>query len=121
MKKILIIEDDQFLVDAYKTKLSHIENIKVTTARDGKEALDSINTDKPDVIILDLLTPNLDGFGFLEGLRVQNIKIPVLVASNLGSEEDIKKAMDLGAQGYFIKSNSSIQDIINKIMDMAGK
>lgn len=121
MKKILIIEDDQFLVNAYKTRLSHNENLKVTTVRDSKEALDLLVTDKPDAIILDILTPNLDGFGFLEALKSQNITIPVIVASNLGTEKGIKKAMDLGARGYFIKSDSTIQNIIDKIMSITEK
>lgn len=115
MKRILIIEDDQFLTEAYKAKLSHHKTIKIDIARDGKEALEKIAAEKPDALILDLVMPNLDGFGFLEILKANNSNIPVLVASNLGAPEDVKKAMELGAKDYFVKSDASVNDIINKV------
>lgn len=115
MKRILIVEDDQFLTEAYKAKLSHHKTIKIDIAQDGNEALEKIKTQKPDAIILDLVMPNLDGFGFLETLKNNNVTIPVLVASNLGSPEDVKRAMDLGAKDYFVKSDASVKDIIDKV------
>jgi DNA-binding response OmpR family regulator len=117
MKRILIIEDDQFLTEAYKAKLSHHKTIKIDIARDGNEALEKIEAEKPDAIILDLVMPNLDGFGFLEILKANknNSNIPVLVASNLGGSEDVKRAMELGAKDYFVKSDASVKDIIDKV------
>lgn len=117
MKRILIIEDDQFLTEAYKAKLSHHKTIKIDIARDGNEALEKIAAEKPDAIILDLVMPNLDGFGFLEILKTNknNSNIPVLVASNLGGSEDVKRAMELGAKDYFVKSDASVKDIIDKV------
>lgn len=118
MKQILIIEDDQFLIEAYKAKLSHHKTIDIAIALDGKEALDKIEERKPAAIILDLVMPNVDGFAFLEELKKRDIKIPVLVASNLGSPEDIKRAMELGAKDYFVKSDASVQDIIEKVTNI---
>jgi DNA-binding response OmpR family regulator len=119
--RVLIVEDDQFLIDAYRAKFGHINNIDIDFARDGDEAFDKIKQNKPDSVILDLLLPNLDGFGLLKKLREERIEVPILVASNLDSQDSIKKAMDLGAKDYFIKSNASIQDIVQKVMNiMAG-
>lgn len=118
MKKVLIVEDDQFLADAYKAKFKHYPAIKIDIARDGGEALDKVVKDKPDAIVLDLVMPNVDGFAFLRSLQESKITVPVLVASNLGSQEDIKRAIDLGAKDYFVKSDSSVEDIIDKITNI---
>jgi DNA-binding response OmpR family regulator len=116
MKKVLIVEDDQFLIDAYRAKFSHFSDIVIDVARDGEEALAKVNTDKPSAIILDLVTPNLDGFGFLKALHDKVTTIPILVSSNLDSQEDIRQAIDMGAQDYFIKSNSTVKDIVDKVV-----
>lgn len=118
MKRVLIIEDDQFLVDAYQAKFGRLEGIDIDIERDGNEAMQKIKQNKPDAVILDLLMPNLDGFEFLKQLKEEHIEVPILVASNLGSVDDIKKAMDLGVNDYFIKGNTSIQAIVQKIKDI---
>jgi DNA-binding response OmpR family regulator len=116
MKKVLIVEDDQFLANAYRAKFSHYSEIEIDIARDGNEALEKVTLEKPDAIILDLVMPNLDGYGFLKTLRERATSIPILVSSNLDAQEDIKRAIDLGAQDYFIKSDSSVKDIIDKVI-----
>jgi DNA-binding response OmpR family regulator len=121
MKKILIVEDDQFLVNAYQEKFSKIEDIKINIALDGNQGLESIRNDKPDAIILDLAIPNLDGFQLLKTLKDEDINIPILVASNLSSKNDIKRATDLGVTTYFIKSDCSIKKIIDKTIELAKK
>lgn len=118
MKKILIVEDDQYLIDAYQAKLGHNKAIKIEIARDGNEALDIITTGKPDAIILDLVMPNLDGFNFLRELKDKHISIPIVVSSNLDSPQDVKVAMDLGAKDYFTKSDSTVKDIVDKVMSI---
>ena len=118
MKYVLIIEDDQFLADAYRAKFRNVKDMRVDLACDGNEALTKIKQQRPDAIILDLLMPNLDGFGLLIKLRDDKLDIPVLVVSNMDTDEDIKKAMDLGAKDYFIKSNTPIQDIVQKVTDL---
>lgn len=115
MKRVLIVEDDRFLAAAYKAKLSHIKNIIVDIALDGKQALNKIITNKPDGMILDLILPEMDGFELLRSLKDKNINIPTLISSNLDTDKDKEKAMALGIKGYFVKSNSSIKDIVNKL------
>ncbi|HWZ66083.1 MAG TPA: response regulator [Patescibacteria group bacterium] len=118
MKNILIVEDDQFLNDIYRARFNSYKNIKIEIARDGNEAFDIITKAKPDAIILDLVMPNLDGYGFLQKLKDANITVPILVSSNLDSQDDIKRAIDLGAKDYFIKSDSTVKDIVDKIMSI---
>ena len=116
MKQVLIVEDDQFLADSYRAKFSNSNIIEIDIARDGQEALTKIQAKKPDAVILDLVMPNLDGFSFLKALNKLKISIPILVASNLDSQDDIKQAIDLGAKDYFIKSDSTIKDIVDKVV-----
>jgi DNA-binding response OmpR family regulator len=120
MKKILIVEDDQFLTDAYYARFSYDKTVKVKVdvARDGNEAFSKIINDKPDVVILDLVMPNLDGYGLLQALKNAKVSLPILVSSNLDSQEDIRRAIDLGARDYFIKSDSTVQDIVDKALSI---
>lgn len=120
MKKILIVEDDEFLVDAYKVKLKK-ENFSIQIAMDGQEALETIKTSPPQLIILDVIMPKKDGFEVLKDLKGNDAtkSIPVLVASNVGEETSIQKALDMGAESYFIKSDISIQDLVNMIKKYA--
>ncbi len=110
-KKILIVEDERPLAHALELKFSH-EGYGVTIATDGAEALKIANAGTFAVILLDLIMPNLDGFGFLEHMKK---KTPVIVLSNLGQDEDKQRAKALGAAGYFVKSNTPITEIIAKV------
>ncbi len=116
MAKILVAEDDKFLANAYRVKLSK-GGFEIKIASDGQEALDSLEAFTPDVILLDLMMPVKDGFAVLEELKKNDKwkKIPVIVASNLGQKEDIDKSMALGAVDYIVKSQIPINDIIAKI------
>lgn len=120
MKNILVVEDDKFLMDVYIAKLSTQSDLSVQVAHDGNEALEAIKNTKPDAIILDLVMPNLDGYKFLEELGKLKLGIPVLVASNLDSGEKIEKAMELGASDFFVKSDTTIEEIVNKVRALAG-
>jgi len=116
MAKILIVEDDKFLANAYRLKFSKA-GYEIKIASDGQDAIDSLNTFTPDIILLDLIMPIKDGFAVLEELK-KNDKwksIPVVVASNLGQKEDIDKSMALGATDYIVKSQIPINDILVKI------
>ena len=114
--KVLIAEDDTFLASAYKLKLGKA-GYEIELASDGDEALMKLGSFRPDVILLDLVMPNKDGFTTLEEIKADDsIKdIPVIVASNLGQQEDIDKAMKLGATDYVIKSDLSMNEVIEKI------
>ncbi len=116
MAKILVAEDDKFLANAYRVKLNKA-GYEIKIVSDGQEAIDSLETFTPDVILLDLIMPIKDGFVVLEELK-KNDKwknIPVIVASNLGQKEDIDKSMALGAIDYIVKSQMPINDVLVKI------
>lgn len=121
MKKVLIVEDDQFLANAYKLKLTK-SGYEVSVATDGEEALDQMAQSVPDIVLLDLIMPNMDGFAALDAMKKdEKLKdIPVVVASNLGQKEDIERAKSLGAMDFIIKSNVSIEDIVNKVKSVIG-
>lgn len=116
MKKILIAEDDQFLVNAYQVKLTKA-GFEVKIARDGQEAINTLSTFIPDLILLDIIMPVKDGFGTLKELKENPLwsKIPVIVASNLGQKEDLEKSKKLGAVDFIIKSDLSLENLITKI------
>jgi len=118
--KILIAEDDGFLATAYRVKLVK-EGFDLQIASDGEEALNILKTFVPDVIVLDLVMPRKDGFATLEEIRKQPIfkDIPIIVASNLGQQDDIDRAMALGAQDFITKSNLSMSDLITKLNNIA--
>jgi CheY-like chemotaxis protein len=115
-KKILIAEDDKFLANAYRIKLEK-EGFAINIVENGQELLDLVSKLKPDIILLDLLMPVMDGFEALEKLKAEEStrKIPVLITSNLGQQSDLDKGLALGADDYIIKSNISLKEVIEKI------
>jgi sigma-B regulation protein RsbU (phosphoserine phosphatase) len=116
MKKILIAEDDKFLSSAYRLKLTKA-GFEVTIASDGQQLLDILKNYFPDLILLDLVMPIVDGFDALKEIRA-NPKfksIPIIVASNLGQKEDSDRAKALGATDFVIKSDLSLDMLIEKI------
>jgi DNA-binding response OmpR family regulator len=116
MKKVLVVEDDTYLANAYRVKLTKA-GFDVQLAYDGDEAIDKVATFNPSIILLDLVMPKKDGFATLAELKAneQWKKIPVIVASNLGQKEDIEKAKKIGATDFFVKSDISLNEIIEKI------
>ncbi len=117
--KILIAEDEKPMAHALEIKFK-AAGFDVKTVFDGQEALKTLETEKFDLMILDLIMPRLDGFGVLTALKGKNVTMPVIVASNLGQVDDINRSKDLGAVDYFIKSNVSISDIIQQIKNRLG-
>ncbi len=117
--KVLIAEDDKFLVSAYRLKLEK-EGVEVEIALDGEEALEKLKSFKPDVMLLDLMMPKVDGFEVLERLKKEGgIQIPIIVASNLGQAEDVERAKKLGAVDYVVKSDIALDDLIAKVKSYA--
>jgi len=114
--KILIIEDDRFLRELMVRKLK-MENFEVVEAEDGAEGLKKIKEEKPDLVLLDLILPEMDGFEVLEQKRKdEEIKnIPVIILSNLGQKEEIDRGLQLGAKDYLVKAHFSPSEIIEKI------
>lgn len=117
-KKILLVEDDKILAKLYQTKFQK-EGFEIQLAYDGQEGLDKLKSFEPSIIILDLIMPRLDGFGFLEKFQTDAVlskkKIPILVLSNLGQDSDIKRAQDLGAVDYFVKADISLVQMVEKV------
>jgi DNA-binding response OmpR family regulator len=115
-KKILVAEDDKFLIKVYESKLFK-EGYIVKISTNGEEALKDIKEMKPDLILLDLIMGKKNGFEVLAEMQKDSElrKIPVIILSNLGQDEDLKKGLDLGAHDYIIKSNASISEVVEKI------
>ncbi len=117
MKKILIVEDDTFLKNLAAKKLTS-EGYEVTTAGNADEANAAVEKDIPELILLDLLFPgNTDGFGMLEKIRANDKMktVPVIIFSNLSDEKDMEKAKALGATDYMVKSNFTLDELVEKI------
>lgn len=116
MKKVLIVEDDSFLQGLEASKLEK-SGFAIITASSGEEAMQKINEPNIDIILLDLILPNFDGFEILKKIReTENLKnTPVIVFSNLSDEESLKKSTDLGATDFMVKSNFTLDELIKKI------
>ena len=112
-KRILIVEDERPLAHALELKFTH-EGFQTTIATNGRDGLEKAQKESFDMILLDLIMPEIDGFAFMEQLGK---KVPTIVLSNLGQDEDKARATELGAVGYFVKSNTPITDIIKKVRE----
>jgi len=115
-QKILIIEDDKFLRELIVRKLNE-EGFDVSEAVDGEEGIKKVKQEKPDLILLDLILPGMDGFEVLSQIKNDSglSSIPVIILSNLGQKEDIEKGMRLGAVDYLVKAHFEPNEIIEKI------
>lgn len=115
MKRILIAEDEEILSNVLKDTFV-AAGWEVETAKDGQETIDVLNTKKFDVVLLDLLMPKKDGFEVLEEVQKNSdLKdLPIVILSNLGVDQDIKKAMELGAKDYYIKTQHPMSEIVEK-------
>lgn len=118
-KKILIVEDEKPMAKALELKLTR-EGFEAKAVFDGEKALKILESETFDLILLDLVMPNLNGFGVLTELKARNIKTPVIVTTNLSQEEDEKKAKELGATDYLVKSDTSIIEVVNFVKKTLG-
>ena len=114
--KILLVEDDAMIVEMYKNRLEE-EDFEVLTTDKGSEVLEIAIKEKPNIILLDVILPELDGFSVLQMLKNNNQTkdIPVMMLTNLGQEGDQNKGMNLGAVQYFIKSQHTPSDVLVEI------
>lgn len=116
MKSILLVEDDPFVVDIYTTKLQK-QGFLVEVAEDGKKALKKLKEKKPDLLILDIVLPNLNGWELLRKIRtelgLEDLKVVVL--SNLSQKNEVQKSLEFGAIKYFIKANFTPGEVVEEI------
>ena len=115
-KRVLLVEDDRFLRRACEASLRQ-RGLTVVTAADGEEALRLARTEAPDLVLLDLLLPKLTGLEVLRTLKAEDATraIPVLVLSNSSREEDVQRVLKLGAVGYLVKANLSLQELGERV------
>ncbi len=114
--KVLLAEDDLFFQNFYSRKLTE-HGFQVEVAGDGNEALQKMMANKPDIMLLDLIMPNRDGFEVLtEVAKHESLKkIPIIIFSTLGQESDIEKAKQLGATGYVNKTFFDFDNLLAKV------
>lgn len=115
-KTILIVEDDKFLRELIAQKLSR-EGFGVLEAVDGEQGIEQIREKKPDLVLLDLILPGMDGFDVLAKIKEEPTlaAIPVVILSNLGQRDDIERGLQLGAKDYLIKAHFTPGEVIDKI------
>ena len=119
--KILLIEDDSFLSGMYDTKLK-LEGFDVVLAEDGAKGLELAVSQGPDIILLDIILPKMDGFTALKHLKenMETKKIPVILMTNLGQKEDVERGIALGAQDYLVKAHFRPSEVVEKIRQYLG-
>ena len=116
--KVLIIEDDAFLQKILVTKFTK-EGFDVVNTGDGAEAIPMMKAESPAFVLLDLILPNMNGFEVLAEMMTDDVlkKIPVFVLSNLGQEEDMTRAKDMGAIDFLVKTDMSINEVVQKVKE----
>ncbi len=118
--KILIAEDEKPIAKALSLKLEHA-GYEVMVVGDGRQAIDQLEKGGFALVLMDLIMPNLDGFGALEEIKNKGINVPIIVLSNLSQEDDLKKVKELGAKGYFVKSNTPLAEVVTQVGEMLRK
>ena len=119
---ILLVEDDSFLAGMYVAKLN-LENFNVQLAHDGEKGLKMAKEGQPDIILLDIILPKMSGFDVLKDLKgdKKTKDIPVILLTNLGQRDDVKKGLDLGATDYLIKAHFMPSEVVEKIKKLVKK
>jgi len=116
MKKILLVEDDPFLIEIYSTKLKEA-GFQVDTAEDGDTALRKVKENLPELMLLDVVLPNFNGWEILRKIKedkeIKSVKVVIL--SNLGEKEEIEKGINLGATKYLVKAHYTPSEVITEV------
>lgn len=114
--KVVIVEDEKMLADMYTTKFS-MEGFDAHKANDGQVGFELVKSSRPDIVLLDIIMPKIDGFAVLRMIRAEPTTkdIPVILLSNLGQDEDIKKGKEYGATDYFVKANHTPAEVVQKV------
>ncbi len=114
--KILLVEDDSFLLGMYAAKFE-LEGYKVTMAEDGEKAIRAALKEPPDIILLDIILPKLNGFDVLKQLKAESStsKIPVILLTNLSQRDEVEQGLKMGAIDYLIKAHFMPSEVVEKI------
>ncbi len=119
--KVLLVEDDPFLVDIYVTKLKE-QGYSAVQVTDGEKVLEQVRKEKPDLVLLDIVLPHMDGWEILSQLKADNElkNTKVVVLSNLGQKEEVEKGLQLGAERYLIKAHYTPSQVVEEIKKIFG-
>ncbi len=122
MSKIILVEDEQILQKALSIQLLSA-GFEVLTASNGETGLELVKKELPDLVLLDILMPKMNGFQVLEELKKnkETAHIPVIVLSNQGQEEEKQKGLKLGAADYYVKSSTDLTDLTEKVKSVLAK
>lgn len=122
MKKILLIEDDKFISEMIVRKLKEAGLI-VDLASDAETGMVKVQEDKPDLILLDIVLPGMDGYECLEKLKAdkESSSIPVLILSNLGQKDEFERGLKLGAKDFWVKAQHDLDEIVQKAKQILGE
>lgn len=115
-KKVLIVDDDEFLLDMYVVKFKE-SGFEVDVAQNGEEALEKARTTNPDIILLDIVMPKVDGFDVLRTIKKDKLapNAAVFVLSNLGQKEDTDRGISLGAVDYIVKAHFTPSEVVARV------
>lgn len=121
-KSILLVEDDEFLAELYATKLK-LEGYEISLASDGEKGLKMVKEKMPDLVLLDIILPKMDGFEILKAIKAdKDLKnIPVILLTNLSQKDEVKKGLELGANDYLIKAHFMPSEVVRKIEQTLSK
>ena len=116
--RVVLVEDEEVLLEVLESKLKK-EGYEVFSAKDGVAGLDLVNAIRPDIILLDVVMPRMDGFEVLEHLQKDEelAKIPVIIISNSGQDVEIGRALALGVKDYLVKAEFDPQEVLDKIQN----
>lgn len=124
MKSILLVEDDPFLIDIYSSRLK-LSDFEVTVAPDGEVAIQKLKEKVPDVVLVDIVLPKMDGWQVLEEIKKMKIEEPqkyenmkIVILSNLDQKEDIEKGLALGAVKHLIKAHYTPSEVVTEIENL---
>lgn len=120
MAKILLVDDDQLLVRMYQKKLEN-DGYEVAVADDGDVAIQKVKEFNPDLILLDIMMPKVNGYEVLKNLKASKTTkdIPVILLTNVGSsDEDLQKGMNLGAVAYLVKAGNRPDVVVSKVKEV---
>lgn len=120
-KKVLLVEDDSFIASSILAALEQ-GGFDTVLAPNGEQALASLAERIPDIVLLDLILPQMSGFDILKHIKEdpKTRQVPVVIFSNLGSPEDIEKGMSLGAKTYLVKAMLTPTEVVEKVKSMIG-